>query len=189
MDQLVQLIVDESKWLTASLGVAFLTIAVVLIGSRSRDLPLRQKVMTAMNLFFAMTIGTMAFGHLLAVTVKLGMGTLQGPVLLFYLIGIVLAAPSGWLALHAFSSLKTPPPPRKNVVLNAWLAVTLLAMGLHNLPLAAPGLLNIAYHAHTRTVTGWAIVGLTVLVGAGLLVGSIVFLLSGQSFEQFSGMD
>jgi hypothetical protein len=35
---------------------------------------------------------------------------------------------------------------------------------------------------------GWTIVGLAVLVNLGLFVGSVVFLASGQSFEQFRGI-
>lgn len=79
--------------------------------------------------------------------------------------------------------------PRSSTVrLNAWLAVTLAALGVHNLPLAAPGVLAVGYHFHRRRAVGWTIVGLAVLVNLGLFVGSVVFLASGQSFEQFRGI-
>ena len=71
------------------------------------------------------------------------------------------------------------------LVLNVWLAVTLVALGVHNLPLAAPALFNIGYHLHSRRVVGWAFLSMAVVLDAGLFVGSLIFLASGQSFEQF----
>jgi hypothetical protein len=68
------------------------------------------------------------------------------------------------------------------------LSITLLGLGLHNLPLAAPGFLNIAYHLHSGRVVGRVIVGMAVVVSVALFIGSLVFLASGQSFEQFRGM-
>lgn len=43
-------------------------------------------------------------------------------------------------------------------------------------------------HVHARRAVGWAIVGLAAVVNVGLFVGSVIFFLSGQSFEQFQGM-
>ena len=63
-----------------------------------------------------------------------------------------------------------------------------LALGIHNLPLAAPGFLNIAYKVHSGRVMGWAIVGIAIVVNVGLFIGSLIFLASGQSFEQFRGI-
>lgn len=34
---------------------------------------------------------------------------------------------------------------------------------------------------------GWAIVGLALVANVGLFIGSLIFLASGQSFEEFSG--
>jgi hypothetical protein len=36
---------------------------------------------------------------------------------------------------------------------------------------------------------GWAIVGTAVIVNVGLFIGSLIFLASDQSFEQFGGID
>lgn len=189
LDQLVALIVDEGKWLTASMALAFLAVAILLVHQRHSALPTRRQVLAAMNLFFGITIGAMAFGHLLAVTTKLGTGTLEGPLLVFYTIGVALAAPSWWLIHHTRRILVDGDEHgRGTVVLNTWLAITLLALGPQNLPLAVPAALNVGYHLHTRRPVGWAIVGLAVLTNGGLFVGSLIFLMSGQSFEQFSGM-
>ncbi len=190
IDQLTALIVDESKWLTGSMGLALLAATILLHRYRNSDRPARHRVTAAMNLFFAVTIGTMAFGHLLAVTTKLAMGTLRGSVPALYGIGIALAAPSWWLVLHARGLLTSRTDPgRTTLALNAWLAVTLLVFGAHNLPLAAPALLNIGYQLHSRRVVGWAMVSLALVVNVGLFVASLVFLASGQSFEQFSGVE
>jgi hypothetical protein len=189
-DSLIAFIVDESKWLTMSMGCAFLAVALLLYRSRASDLTARHRVIASMNLFFGVTIGTMAFGHLLAVTTKLATGTLPGSLPIFYGIGIVLAVPSGSLLNHArklFASNEDRG--RTTVILNAWLAVTLLALGVHNLPLAAPAFFNIGYQLHSNRVTGWAIVGFAVVVNVGLFIGSLIFLASGQSFERFRGME
>jgi hypothetical protein len=189
IDQLVALIVDESKWLPISMGLALLAVTILLYRRRHAGLPARHWVLAAMNLFFGMTIATMAFGHLLAVTAKLALGTLEGPIALFYAIGVALAVPSWWLVHHARGLFAGGEHGRASLVLNAWLAITLLAMGLHNLPLAAPAFFNIGYHLHSRRMVGWAIVSLAVVVNVGLFIGSLIFLASGQSFEQFSGIE
>jgi hypothetical protein len=186
INQLVALIVDESKWLTASMGFALLAVTIKLYRHRHSDFPARRRVLAGMNLFFGVTIGTMAFGHLLAVTTKLVLGSLEGSILIFYVIGTVLAIPSLWLIHHARGLLASDDEDgRATLLLNAWLAITLLALGLQNLPLAAPAFFNIGYHLHSRPVVGWAIVSIAVVVNVGLFIGSLIFLASGQSFEQF----
>lgn len=190
IDQLAALIVDESKWLTASMGFALMAVAILLYRHRHSALSPRRRIMAAMNLFFGATIGTMAMGHLLAVTTKLAVGTLEGSTVMFYAIGVVLAVPSFrliHLARKTFSS--EGDRGRTTIVTNAWLAITLLALGVHNLPLAAPAFFNIGYHLHSRRAVGWAIVGVAVAVNTALFVGSLIFLASGLSFEQFSGIE
>ncbi len=189
VNQLVALIVDESKWLTAATSLAMLAVTILLYRHRHSDLPVRRRVLAAMNLFCAVTIGTMAFGHLLAVTTKLAMGTLAGSLPVLYLIGTALAVPSWWLISHTRAVLASDAHGRKTVVLNAWLGLTLLALGVPNLPLAVPALLNIGHHLHSRRVVGWAIVGMTVVLNVGLFIGSLIFLATGQSFEQFRQID
>jgi hypothetical protein len=189
IDQLVALIVDESKWLPVSMGLALLAVAILLYRHRHSDIPARHRISAGMNLFFGVTIATMSFGHLLAVTAKLASGTLVGSIPVLYLIGASLAVPSWWLVHHARGLFVGGEHGRATLVLNAWLAITLLAMGLHNLPLAAPAFFNIGYQLHSRRMVGWAIVSLAVVVNVGLFIGSLIFMASGQSFEQFSGIE
>ena len=186
-NHLVAFIVNESKWLTVSMGLALLAVLALLYRHRQSDIPIRRRVLAAMNLFCGVTIGTMAFGHLLAVTTKLFSRTLEGSVPLFYLIGIALAVPSWWIIIQTRRVLAGDRHARATLALNAWLAITLLALGLHNLPLAAPALFCIGYHLHSGRILGWAIVVMAVIVNVGLFVGSVIFFASGQSFEQFSG--
>ena len=188
ISQFIALILDESKWLTASLGFALLSVMILLYRHRHAVFPARHRVLAAMNLFFGVTIGTMAFGHLLAVTTKFALGTLEGSILVFYVIGTALAVPSWWLIHHTWRVLDNEHR-RVPLVLNAWLAFTLLVLGVHNLPLAAPAFFNIGYHWHSRRVVGWAIVSMAVVVNVGLFIGSLIFLASGQSFEQFRGIE
>lgn len=190
IDSLIALIVDESKWLPVSMGCALLTVAILLYRRRHLDLSSRRRVIAAMNLFFGVTIGTMALGHLLAVTTKRALETLEGSILMLYVIGIVLAVPSWWLIHHATRMLSSEDDQgRMTLVLNAWLGLTLMALGIHNLPLAAPALFNIGYQLNSRRVVGWAILSMAVFVNVGLFIGSLIFLASGQSFEQFSGIE
>ena len=187
IDRLAALIVDESKWFTFSMGCALL--AVIILLYRSRAVPVRRRTEAAMNLFFGATIGTMAFGHLLAVTTKLALGTLTGSVPLFYLIGIVLAVPSWWLIHHTRRVIASDDHGRRTMTLNIWLAATLLALGIPNLPLTVPAFLNIGYRLHTRRAVGWTIVWAAVVIEGGLFVASLIFLASGGSFEQFQGIE
>lgn len=186
-DALRSLILDESKWLTLAMGAALLCSGSMLYRHR-RSTPRREdRILSAMTLLFAVTIGVMAFGHLLAVSLKLLNGTLVGSRPAFYLIGLVLAIPSWWLWAHAIREFGRAPG-RKTLGLNASLAGALLLLGLPNLPLALPGMLNVAYQVNRRRGLGWAIVGATVVVTVALFVGSLVFWASGRSFEEFSGM-
>jgi hypothetical protein len=190
INQLIALIVNESKWLTASMGFALLAVSILLYRHRHSAFPTRCRVLAAMNLFFGVMIGTMAFGHLLAVTTKLAMGTLEGSILVVYAIGTALALPSWWLIYHTRRVLASDDEHgRATLVINTWLAITLLALGVHNLPLAAPAFFNIGYHLHTRRMVGWAILSMAVFVNVGLFIGSLIFLASGQSFEQFKGIE
>jgi uncharacterized protein (TIGR02246 family) len=151
---------------------------------------MQPRAMAAMSLFFGATIAIMALGHLAAVTTKLALGMLQGSRLLLYAIGIALALPAGWLVQHAlrlFSSEEDRGA--RSLVLNAWLAATLLALGVHNLPLAVPGLLNVGYRLLAASLARSVIVGLSVVANLGLFAGSLLFLASGQSFEQFTGIE
>jgi len=189
-DQLVALILDEGKWLTASMGLAFLSITILLYRHRHSDIPKRRLVLAAMNLFFGIMIGSMAFGHLLAVTTKLALGTLEGSISIFYIIGTVLAVPSWWLIIHTFAVFtKDNDYGRTTIMLNVWLAITLLALGVHNLPLAASAFFNVGYQQNSHPMFGWVIVSIAVIVNVGLFIGSLIFLASGQSFEQFRGID
>jgi hypothetical protein len=191
LEQLVGSILDESRWLTASMTLALAATAAFAVRRRRTGAAApRRLVLAAMTLFFGLTVGTMAFGHLLAVSVKLAMGTLGGSIPALYAIGAALATPSLLLVRHA-RRLPDADEQRRTttMALNAWLSLTLLALGPQNLPLAAPGLLNIGYVLHSRPVLGWALAALAVLVNLGLLAGSLVFLASGQTFEQFRGIE
>ena len=111
-------------------------------------------------------------------------------ILVFYLIGLVLAAPSWWLIAHTRKLLApNARPGRATLALNGAVAIALLGLGVQNLPHAAPAFFNIGYQLHSRRLVGWAIVGLAIEANAVLVVGSLVFLMSGQSFEQFRGME
>lgn len=187
--RLAALVVDESKWLAVSMGLAALVTAALLYRYRRVDTPTRNRVLGAMNLFFGVTLGTMALGHFLAVSTKLATGTLRGSALVLYPIGVAVALPAWWLALRARALLASKEAlERGTQLLNAWLGLTLLAFGVLYLPLALPALFNIAYARHTHRAAGRTIVGAAVAFSLALFIGSLIFLASGQSFEQFTGV-
>lgn len=189
LDRIAALIIDEGKWLTVAMAVALVALATLAWRHRHSTHPRRDLVMAGMNLFVGVTLATMGIGHLLAVTAKLALGTLEGVPLLLYPIGIAVSVPSWLIVRHTRELLRSGDVGGRTAGLNAWLAGTLAVLGLHNLPLAAPALLNVGYSLHSRRAVGWAIVSLAVLVNAGLFVGSVLFFLSGQTFEQFTGIE
>ena len=129
--------------------------------------------MAAMNLFAGVMLATMGVGHVLAVTTKLFLGTLEGSPLVLYPIGVAVLVPSCLVIAHTRAILGNEDAGRTTTGLNAWLAVTLMALGLHNLPLAAPSLLNIGYRLHSRRAIGMAIVSVAVVFNVALFVGAV----------------
>lgn len=187
-DRLIEIVLDESKWLTMAMVCSAVVVGFCARGWIARGRPARVEILAAMNRFYGCMIGVMGTGHLLAVSVKLAQGTLEPSPLPMLALGLGLAIPA-WLLVWAADAAVAGSKERKTVVLNGWLGVFVLAVGPHNFPLAAPAVLNIAYRFHRRRAVGWAVVALAVALYGVLLVGSIVFLLSGQSFEQFQGME
>jgi hypothetical protein len=188
VDGLLTLVLDESKWLTVSMGTAFLTVTLLLYRYRRRNLSPQTRTLAALTLMFAVTISVMAFGHLLAVTVTMLTSTLRGSALVVYGVGVALAVPSWWLLVHAlrtFDQIRS----RRTLILNGALSFTLVALGPANLPLAMPGFLNMLHQLNTRRRVGWAIAGATVTLTAALFVGSLIFWASGQTFEQFRNLE
>ena len=98
-ETLVELVLEEGKWLATAMFLSFIAVVLQLGRKRAERLARRQVILGAMNLFYGCMIGIMAFGHLLAVTVKLAQGTLASSLWILYPLGLALAIPSWWLAL------------------------------------------------------------------------------------------
>jgi hypothetical protein len=189
IEQVVALILDENKWLTIAILLSIVAVTVLVCRRYRQSLPERMKILEAMNMFGGWLIGIMSFGHLLAVTVKASQGDLRGSLPILYPLGLVLAIPSWWIVFRVGRYMRQEERFKKRLLsLNVWLAVSLLALGLHNWPLAMPAVLNIAYQLNARRAVGWAIVTVEVVAILALFIGSLVFFASGQSFEQFKGM-
>lgn len=183
-------ILNEGAWLAWSMVLGAVVTGISTTRRSWRTLETRDRVLTAMNIFYGCMIGTMGSGHLLAVTIKLVQGTLVPSVWLMYPLGLVLAVPGLWLARAAFIAPRQPGKFESTAVqLNAWLGIALLALGLHNFPLAAPAVLNLAYQFHVRRSIGWTIATLAVAANLALMVGALIFWASGQTFEQFRGIE
>src|SRR5262245_46505011 len=189
LDRIGAFLVGEGNWLPLAMGVALIAVVVLVLRGRQADVPARRLILAAMNLFFGITIGIMAVGHTAAVTTKLAWGTLSGSVPLLYAIGLAIGVPAWWLAAHSRTLIASRDAGAvRTTALNGWLAATLMVLGLANAPLVVPALLNIAYERHSRPATGWVVVSLASIVNLALLIGGLIFMASGQTFEQFSGM-
>ena len=189
MSRIFDLALDESRWLAFAISLSTLAVLALCARPTWRAAAPRTRVLWAMNLFYACTIGTMSCGHLLAVGVKAARGTLEGSLAFLVPLGLVLFVPACWLALRVGRYARDGTRSRVPIVaLNAWLGASLLAFGIHNFPLAVTAALDIAYALHSRRAAGWTIAALMVAANVALFIGSIVFMLSGQSFEQLQGM-
>jgi hypothetical protein len=177
IDRLAAFIVGEGNWLPVAMAIALAVAATTWVRHAGRSK--RERIHEAMNLFVGVTLLVMGVGHLLAVSTKLLQGTLNGSPALLYLIGVAIVIPSALVILNANRA--------KAAASNGWMAATLVVLGLINIPLAIPALLNIAYSKHSRARTGVAIVVLFVLVNLGLFTGGMLFMLSGaRTFEEFN---
>ena len=77
-DRLIELVLDESKWMAFAMVSAAGLVTVTAWLERQRERPGRAHVLAAMNRFYGCVIGVMGTGHLLAVSIQLGRGTLDG---------------------------------------------------------------------------------------------------------------
>jgi len=185
MTKLTALILQESNWLPLSMVLAA-CIAMLARLRTMRPNATRSELARMLNLFYGSLIGIMAIGHLSAVSIKLANGTLRGSVPVLYTIGLALFIPAWWLV---FTSLRDLDRYHRSIIgLNAALGVSLLAIGVANIPLAVPAFLNIAYQRHTTPSVGLRLVRFTLLLYSALFVGGAIFLASGKSFEEFGRM-
>lgn len=186
LDRLAAFIVGEGNWLPMAMGAAFVATAVLLFWLRRTAVPLRRRILAVMNLFTGVMLLVMGFGHLLAVTTKILQGTLlRGSPLLFYPIGIAVVAPA-WFVIRHTRAILAADAARSTVKVNLWMAVTLVILGVVNLPLAIPALCSIGYALHKRRWSGWAIVAVMTITCVGLFIGGVIFMASGRTFEEFN---
>jgi hypothetical protein len=186
MARLAAFIVGEGNWLPLAMGAAFLAAGWAWFALAPQGIPTRRRILAVMNLFTGVMLLVMGFGHLLAVTTKLLQGTLlRGSPLLFYPIGIAIVVPA-WFVVRNTRAILAADDARSTVRLNAWMAVTLVVLGLVNIPLAIPALCSIGYGLHKRRWTGFAIVAVMTIACVGLFIGGLIFMASGRTFEEFS---
>jgi hypothetical protein len=178
-------VTGEGNWLPLAMGTAFIAIGVLFFAVKGTAIAQRRLILSLMNLFTGVMLLVMGTGHLLAVTTKLLQGTLRGSAPLFFAIGIALVVPA-WLIVRHTRAILAAADARSTVVFNAWMAITLAVLGIVNLPLAVPAVCNIGYALHRRRWVGWAIVAVDAVACIGLFIGGLIFLASGQTFEEFS---
>ena len=177
-------IIGEGNWLPLAMVIA-LAATGALWFTAGGGISSRQRTLAAMNLFTGVMLLVMGCGHLLAVVTRQLQGTLRGSPLLFYAIGIAIVMPAALLVRHTRAILATERA-LPTAWLHAWMAATLAALGLVNLPLAVPALCTIGYSRHRRRWAARASLSIFIVACAGLFIGGVIFMASGQSFEEFS---
>jgi len=184
IDALTRFVVAEGVWLPIAMLLAALACA--LSSWRSPE-PVRSSstILRMMNLFYGCTIGVMACGHFAAVSARLAQGTLRTSAVLLYVIGLLFGIPAWRLAFLSRSSNSTPRMRTELATLNGLLFGILTVLGLVNIPIAVPALLNLGYQFHTRRYVGSALVVLTIATHLALFAGGVAFMASGVSFEEF----
>lgn len=152
---MIELLLSPSLWFPAAIASGATTVFV----SRSR-----LDAAGAMNRFYGVVVGVMAFGHVQAIVLKLAMGTLSPTTSWFAIpLGFVLGVPAWWLAVR-------PASERMTLVLNSWLAGALVALGT-SAALAVPAALNLGYGFHrTRAFVVTTIVVYVVMLTASFFV-------------------
>ena len=98
---IVEFLLDDRRWLFTSMLLSTIAVVVSLADDACTACLHRLEILWAMNLFYGCMIGTMALGHLTAVTVKTVQGTLEGSLWMLYPLGLALAIPAWWLAFRA----------------------------------------------------------------------------------------
>ena len=185
IDGLAAFIVGEGNWLPLAMGIAFVAAGWLYFSAATTTLTRRQWILAVMNLFTGVMLLVMGVGHLLAVTTKMLLETLRGSPLFFYPIGIAIVIPA-WLIVRHTRSILSTDATRATVTLNGWMAITLGVLGIVNLPLAVPAFCTIGYALHKRRWAGWVFLAIAIVATVGLFAGSLIFMASGQTFEEFS---
>lgn len=181
---MTELILTEQYWMPAAMAVAFIAVAARLRADR-HTASTRLRSFRALTLFYGVMIGIMGSGHLIAVSLKAAQGTLQGSPVFLYSLGLSLAVPAWVLASMALrAGLEDPRGLRRTVGINTWLGLALMVFGPHNWPIAAPAALNIAYRFQSHRAVGIAIVIVAGVGYAALFAGALMFMASGQTFEE-----
>lgn len=189
IDSIIDAALNEANWMPVAMVIAAVSAGVLWRGSARQAVSPPLCTLGTLSLFYGVMLGMMTSGHLLAVTLTAARGALEGSPWFLYTLGLALTVPAWWLAATAARLGRESVPSLNRVVgLNSWLGIGLLALGAHNVPIAVPSALNIAYRYHTKRAVGTAILGALALTYLALFVGAVMFMASGQTFEEFQGI-
>jgi hypothetical protein len=131
---MIELVSNPSLWFHAAIVTAALATGVWRRGIDAA---------AAMNRFYGVVIVVMGIGHIVAVSLRLVLGTLSPTTSRFAIpLGFLLACPAFWLAVR-------PANGRMTLVLNGWLAGALIVLGA-SAPLAIHAVLNLVYAFRRR---------------------------------------
>jgi hypothetical protein len=171
---MIELLKNEVLWFPSAIGIALAVVAIQVVRYRRLGADRRATITRALNTFYGCVIGIMGSGHILVVTIRALDGTLSHGVRWFlYPLGLILAVP-GWLLVASST-------PRRLTLLNAWLAIALIAQGA-SAPLAVPAILNLLYLRSTNPWVERAVVAVSVLLYSMLFAVGLTYVLTGRQF-------
>jgi hypothetical protein len=165
---MIDILLDPSPWFRAAFIVA-LGAALALAHNRSRLPTTRGFVMAAMNRTYGCLIGVVALGHVVALAIKMGAGTLSPSTSAFAIpLGFAFGVPAWWLAIAA---RRFGEGTRTSLVLNLSVAAVFVAL-VTSAPLAIPAVLNVVYQRHSRPAVGAVAVSLAAAGYLAMVIAS-----------------
>jgi hypothetical protein len=163
---MLELVMTEMLWFPTAIVAGGIAAILLFARQSARGVDRRLRIARAMSLWYGCVIGIMASGHLLVVTLRAIDGSLsQGVRWFLYPLGLVLAIPACFLVATVRDA-----SPRRMVLCNAWLMLTLIPMG-PSATLAVPAVLNLVYLLGRRRAVEYTAAALTALLYTAFVVG------------------
>ncbi|HEU4748598.1 MAG TPA: hypothetical protein VFS56_08870 [Gemmatimonadaceae bacterium] len=138
----MDLLLSEELWFPTAAAIALIAVAGLILRYRAKGIGKATTLVCGLNLFYGIVIGILGIGHLLAISIKMAVGTLPASTSRWFIfpLGFALAVPAWWLvaSVKGLCNRKRPAWYRA-IALNTWLGALLLPLAG---PLAVPAAVN-----------------------------------------------
>jgi hypothetical protein len=171
---MMDLLLDGVVWFRAAIVIAVAAVIALAVAWSRRGAPRRLVIAASLHLSHACLFGLMGLGHLVAVSIEMARGTLEGSPWLLYPLGLALFVPAALIAATA-PRLRTAGPSarRRLAVLDASILLFLTALG-PSAVLGIPAALNLLHLASARRAVERAVLVLSGLFYLAIFAASLV---------------